>query len=123
MLPLSPRPIENYGLTSLGEKLVLEMNRIGMLVDVSHTSIETVRDVLRTSKAPVIFSHSNAAAVWDVPRNVPDSILESLNRGGNAEALVMATFAPQFVSQHEDGRGHKATLDKVAGQSVTQSVF
>lgn len=89
------------------------MNRIGMIVDVSHTSAETAADVLRHSKAPVIFSHSNAQTVWNVPRNVPDHILKDVKR---TKSLIMATFAPQFVSQSEAGVGQKATLERVAGE-------
>ena len=92
------------------------MARLGMIIDISHTSEETARDVLRHSQAPVIFSHSNARGVWDVPRNVPDDILESLQRNDTVDAVVMATFAPQFVSQHEKGGGVKATLSEVAGR-------
>ena len=110
------KPIEKYGLTAFGKLLIAEMARLGMIIDISHTSEETARDVLRHSQAPVIFSHSNARGVWDVPRNVPDDILESLQRNDTVDAVVMATFAPQFVSQHEKGGGTKATLSKVAGR-------
>lgn len=110
------RPQHVYGLTKFGETLVHEMNRLGMIVDISHTSEQTARDVLKLSKAPVLFSHSNAKGVWNVTRNVPDDILESIGRREGASAIVMATFAPQFVSQHEDGSGIKATLERVAGK-------
>jgi len=76
--------------SDLGKSLIEEMNRLGVLVDLSHTSDDTAKQALRYSKAPVIWSHSSARAVHDVPRNVPDDVLELIGTDdGKKDAVVM----------------------------------
>lgn len=89
------------GVSSAGRELVKEMNRLGMIVDLSHVSVQTMRDVLggsdgwSGSAAPIIFSHSSAYSLCPHPRNVPDSILRLVKK---TKSVVMVNFSPNFVS-------------------------
>jgi membrane dipeptidase len=99
--------VKNNGLSEFGKEVVREMNRLGMLVDISHVSVKVMNDVLDVSKAPIIASHSGARGVNDHTRNVPDDVLKRVAQNGG---VIMINFYPSFL----DARTNKEENDRSA---------
>jgi membrane dipeptidase len=108
------RDIKHNGLTDFGKEVVREMNRLGMLVDISHVSEKVMSDVLDITKAPLIASHSGARGVNDHTRNVPDAILKRLPQNGG---VIMVVFYPSFLDERTNREENERTAklrDQVA---------
>ncbi|PZU51120.1 MAG: membrane dipeptidase [Sphingomonas sp.] len=112
-------PLHN-GISKEAPAFIAEMNRLGMLVDLSHVSADVMNQVLDITKAPVIFSHSSAKALADVPRNVPDDVLKRMPANGG---IVMVSFVPQFTNQARvDWQARRDAAAKAAGPNSAEAM-
>ncbi|UHG92191.1 dipeptidase [Spirosoma oryzicola] len=108
-----PKGAEYQGLSPLGEQVVAEMNRLGMMIDVSHVSDSTFYDVVRLSKVPIIASHSGAKAICDHPRNLTDDMLKALAKNGGVVQLnLLSDYVKTIPASPEREAAQKAMMDK-----------
>ncbi|XP_043562733.1 dipeptidase 1 [Chiloscyllium plagiosum] len=117
LVDMGDDPAQSNGLSTYGKKIIQEMNRLGMIIDLAHTSMKTMNDVLQLSKAPVIFSHSSAYALCNNRRNVPDEILKKVSEKGG---IVMVNFYNEYVTCNDaaklsDVADHFDHIKKIAG--------
>ncbi|KAJ9626169.1 hypothetical protein H2204_010121 [Knufia peltigerae] len=92
---------EGDGLSDLGKELIKELNRVGIMVDLAHTTVATMRQAIELSEAPVVWTHAGARALWDHPRNVPDEILKMIGDGpGQKDGVIQSIFFPAFLGPH-----------------------
>ena len=89
---------EGNGLSELGKELVRELNRVGIMVDLSHTTDATMKQAIALSEAPVVWTHAGARALWDHPRNVPDDVLNLIGDGpGKKDGVIQSVFFPHYI--------------------------
>lgn len=115
--PISPTR-EGNGLSALGQELIREMNRLGVMVDLSHTSDATARQAIALSKAPVVWTHSGSRTMWDHPRNIPDDILHLVGDGpGKNPGVIQSVFYPPFIGPVESANVSRVVdhIEYIAG--------
>lgn len=106
----SQQEAKHNGLTNFGKEVIKEMNKLGMMIDISHSSDKTVMDVLKISDDPVIASHSNAKALCDHPRNLNDQLIKEI---ASANGVICVNFYPPFVRKYKAGESQRPSYKRV----------